>query len=498
MKRIHVIALVTVCLVVSALAGGLTAFLTTPDPEVQQGAYFDDLTVDGDVDVYGEGVIRDSRDQTVRAQVTGGGLMVQGVMTSPNIYGGYSGNAVADGLVGAFIGGGGTTTDGEWGSGVQVNVVSGHGHFSTIGGGLGNSVYGRYATVGGGARQIVQQGGYYSFIGGGTSNEINFAQSTIAGGYDNTDYGSYSFIGGGSGNQTSQLSVIAGGSHNHQTVGINKAIGGGAYNTIGTGNPNTLEFDWLRNLGGGAGDYSAISGGKRNAIGDTYSVIGGGFENKIVGSHTLNVSHEYLLEDSATGCLTSTHVVTCSSTYNGIFSGYANEISNARVFTEDLGTATQACQVDGYAFIGGGISNTIASTIAQVATIAGGGENSITATYGTVAGGYQNQVTGLYGAVPGGTSNTAAGAYSFAAGRGARALHDGSFVWADSGTAVYSSTVANSFNVSASGGVNLDTDGAGLDLDGPITVDGMDFTYTDPITISGVLTNVRLLYYQVP
>lgn len=31
-----------------------------------------------------------------------------------------------------------------------------------------------------------------------------------------------------------------------------------------------------------------------------------------------------------------------------------------------------------------------------------------------------------------------------------------------------------------------------------ITVGGLVFTYTDPITISGVLTDVRLLFYQVP
>jgi len=31
-----------------------------------------------------------------------------------------------------------------------------------------------------------------------------------------------------------------------------------------------------------------------------------------------------------------------------------------------------------------------------------------------------------------------------------------------------------------------------------VIVDGMAFTYTAPITITGVLTNVRLLFYQVP
>jgi hypothetical protein len=50
--------------------------------------------------------------------------------------------------------------------------------------------------------------------------------------------------------------------------------------------------------------------------------------------------------------------------------------------------------------------------------------------------------------------------YSFAAGRQAKALHDGAFVWADSTAADISSEAANSFIVRASGGITLYTDGA--------------------------------------
>ena len=46
--------------------------------------------------------------------------------------------------------------------------------------------------------------------------------------------------------------------------------------------------------------------------------------------------------------------------------------------------------------------------------------------------------------------------HSFAAGRRAKALHDGAFVWADSEDADYSSRAANSFNIGATGGLYLD------------------------------------------
>jgi trimeric autotransporter adhesin len=55
--------------------------------------------------------------------------------------------------------------------------------------------------------------------------------------------------------------------------------------------------------------------------------------------------------------------------------------------------------------------------------------------------------------VPGGDSNSAAGQYSFAAGKRAKANHDGAFVWGDSTLADVASTAANQFIVRASGGV---------------------------------------------
>jgi hypothetical protein len=55
--------------------------------------------------------------------------------------------------------------------------------------------------------------------------------------------------------------------------------------------------------------------------------------------------------------------------------------------------------------------------------------------------------------VPGGLDNNAEGYCSFAEGRRAEALHAGSFVWADSTNADFSSTCDNQFLIRASGGV---------------------------------------------
>ncbi|MBV9102453.1 MAG: tail fiber domain-containing protein, partial [Candidatus Eremiobacteraeota bacterium] len=53
----------------------------------------------------------------------------------------------------------------------------------------------------------------------------------------------------------------------------------------------------------------------------------------------------------------------------------------------------------------------------------------------------------------GGYKNIARGLYSFAAGRGAKASNNGSFVWGDDSTGVVSSSANNQFSARASGGV---------------------------------------------
>jgi len=107
--------------------------------------------------------------------------------------------------------------------------------------------------------------------------------------------------------------------------------------------------------------------------------------------------------------------------------------------------------------IGGGYYNNASST---ASTVAGGSFNTASGVYSTVAGGFQNTASGNFSFVGGGSQNIASGYNSFAAGQGSRALHNGTFVWADDNFGVFSSTGAQQFCVRASGGVKLNGSGA--------------------------------------
>jgi hypothetical protein len=166
-----------------------------------------------------------------------------------------------------------------------------------------------------------------------------------------------------------------------------------------------------------------------------------------------------------------------------------------------------AAGVDGATISGGGgvfvdefvqfqLSNTI-GIFAHFSTISGGRENEISAAYGTIGGGRENQVsdrlgtvsggerniagdsasvgggrnnqaTGRRATIPGGDDNRATGRESFAAGRGAQALHDSTFVWADSNgvdsVVPFASTAAEQFLIRAGGGVGIGTNAPADDL----------------------------------
>ena len=141
-----------------------------------------------------------------------------------------------------------------------------------------------------------------------------------------------------------------------------------------------------------------------------------------------------------------------------------------------------------YGFVGGGKNNVAGSLIAlpkdtafptvgggdqnvagqHAATVGGGQFNQVTATFGTIGGGVLNlasgdestisggnfnTASGRGSAVPGGNNNTASGAYSFAAGRGAKATHERSFVWGADSIGTTNSNGVGSFVAYAPGGV---------------------------------------------
>lgn len=131
--------------------------------------------------------------------------------------------------------------------------------------------------------------------------------------------------------------------------------------------------------------------------------------------------------------------------------------------------------------IGGGSGNT---TTGAISVIAGGHANNVTSEGGTIGGGANNSVTGPYATVPGGSNNTASGDHamvaaggsnvaggdwSFAAGRRAQSLTNGSFVWADHEDADFTSTGEDQFLIRANGGVGIGTNApmGAFDVAGP-------------------------------
>jgi len=113
------------------------------------------------------------------------GLFTQQNATSPNLIGGYAGNTVTIGAIGATVGGGGASG--------SANTVSGN--YSTIGGGVGNTVSGDHSTVGGGINNMVS--GFYSTVSGGKLNIVSGGDSTVGGGAENIASGGAATVPGG-------------------------------------------------------------------------------------------------------------------------------------------------------------------------------------------------------------------------------------------------------------------------------------------------------------
>jgi len=309
---------------------------------------------------------------------------------SPNLIGGYSGNSVTSGAVGATVGGGGGPTD-VWGGPYPNRVTDNYG---TVGGGRGNTA-GEEASVGGGRDNTAS--GAWATIAGGQGNTVSNQSATVGGGAGNTVSEAYATVGGGSSNTAS-----------------------GEYATVGGGNANTSSGMWSAVAGGSGNDANAreatIGGGAANAARGQAATVGGGVLNSASGDYVTIGGGEHIT-----------------------VTGRAATVAGGSWIT-----------VTGdYASVGGGGYNTASG---GAATIGGGEGNTASGDGATISGGGGNTASGWAATVPGGASNTAQGDYSFAAGRRAKANHDGAFVWADSTDADFASTAADQFAVRANGG----------------------------------------------
>lgn len=153
--------------------------------------------------------------------------------------------------------------------------------------------------------------------------------------------------------------------------------------------------------------------------------------------------------------------------YGFIGGGLGNTASNGLVATVAGGWLNHAGGT--YSAIGGGnrnqalgVNSCVAGgesnlAVGNNAFVAGGDQNQALGANSVVAGGHSNIALGSQASIPGGIGNTAVGNFSFAAGRGARATHNGTFVWADSQDALYGSSATNQFLVRANRGFGLNT-----------------------------------------
>lgn len=403
-----------------------------------------------------------------------------------NVIAGCEQNFAGEGVVGATISGGGapfpffymdpfdarpnfvTQDFGAIGGGLSNRA---EGYASTVGGGENNAATGDYSTVAGGGgaidgRGVLKKGniasGSGASVGGGVGNDAGSAYSTIAGGKANAVSADYGTIGGGggdwqafgsstTGNRVTDEYGTVGGGHNNQAGDGAGTKGDKPYATVGGGHSNTAAGE-TATVGGGkdnvaSGKFTTVAGGVGNAASFQYATVGGGWSNTASGDGSLVAGG---VGNSASG-LNATiaggndnqaggQIASVGGGRNNRASSYAATVSGG-LSNEATGERTT---------VGGGSDN---AAIAYAATVAGGMSNAASGTRGTVGGGEGNTASGVYSTVPGGRMNTAQGSYSLAAGRRAKALASGCFVWGDSTDADITCNTTNAWIARATGGV---------------------------------------------
>jgi hypothetical protein len=278
------------------------------------------------------------------------------------------------------------------------------------------------------------------------------------------------------------------------------AVGGGAYNQAGDGDGNTADAQFAT-VGGGwhniaSGASSAIGGGYENEASAEYAAVGGGIGNDAaayaatVGGGLGNAASAAFATVGGGG----RSDVSKPETANEATDRWATVSGGAR----NLAGNGNADATDAeYATVGGGYLNTANG---RQATVAGGADNM--AVYrATIGGGLTNRALGSYSTVPGGHLNTALGTYALAAGKRAKANHDGAFVWADSTSADFASSKADEFAVRARGGVRFQTNGSfevenssGEDV---FAVDSDGTVSAGTLTNSHLSFKLQLFHFQI-
>jgi len=299
-------------------------------------------------------------------------------------------------------------------------------NYSFIGGGNGNQIASSPTLgssnnfIGGGSQNLVRENSNFSSILGGMQNTLSAVCSTIGGGFNNciggvtpgTDQSINNFIGGGESNQIdannilySMYNVIDGGQCNY--IGVKVSFG-----SITTGWSNCISES-----------ISSIVGGSRNTIDAQHAFIGAGELNLIGGNHSAIVA-------GATNCIITGSISsfigggegnTIASSVAGSGSAHRSFIGGGQFNCIDTSDGVNIC----FNVIGGGFSNrTLPSATRNFigsgdSNITGGESNSVTGGLGNaiaasamhshIGGGHGNTVSGKCSAILGGQNSTDSG-----------------------------------------------------------------------------------------
>ena len=242
--------------------------------------------------------------------------------------------------------------------------------------------------------------------------------------------------------------------------------------------------DWIKSMGYLRGSNNVISetgfvgGGDYNMARGAYATISGGGGTSAADSNSATGEIATITggaRNIASGqwAVVSGYMNTASNGAAVVSGGYQN-VANNVVTTIGGGCANTAS--GDFATVSGGWLNSANGTYAAVG---GGGNNMARGRFSVISGGGgidpadSNSASGAFSIIPGGTRNQAAGNYSFAGGRRAHAIEGGTFVWADSTNADFSSTAANQFLIRAGGGVGigLNNPAEQLEVNGDVKAD---------------------------
>jgi hypothetical protein len=211
-------------------------------------------------------------------------------------------------------------------------------------------------------------------------------------------------VGGGWSNSARGLSATAGGGFANAARARESTVAGGIENDAG-GTQATIAGGHRNRAGG---DNSFVGGGSGNIGGGTYATVAGGVGNSV------------------------------TAQYGNVGGGSGNLVDAY------------------YGVVGGGLNNT------NVGSAGAAGD------FGVIGGGRLNRIvfSSRYSVIPGGFSNYVSSTNSLAAGQRARAIHGGTFVWADDTGADFSSTTNRQFAIRANNGVMIQATNTALDLRG--------------------------------